>query len=61
MAVFGIYVILFDYSFIVASIFLGAATLLFTRSKKKLYYIIVIITVFVLYLLFTQVLHVRLK
>lgn len=53
--------ILFDYSFIVASIFLGAATLLFTRSKKKLYYIIVIITVFVLYLLFTQVLHVRLK
>lgn len=61
MAVFGIYVILFDYSFIVASIFLGAATLFFTKSKKKLYYIIILITVFVLYLLFTQVLHVRLK
>lgn len=61
MAVFGIYVILFDYSFIVASIFLGTVTLLFTKSKKKLYYMIVFITVIVLYLLFTQVLHVRLK
>ena len=61
MAVFAIYVILFDYSFIVASIFLGTVTLLFTKSKRKLYYVIVMITVIVLYLLFTQVLHVRLK
>ena len=53
--------ILFDYSFIVASIFLGTVTLLFTKSKRKLYYVIVMITVIVLYLLFTQVLHVRLK
>ena len=61
MAVFAIYVILFDYSFIVASIFLGTVTLLFTKSKRKLYYVIVMITVIVLYLLVTQVLHVRLK
>lgn len=61
MAIFAVYAVLFDYSFIISSIFLGAMTLVCSKSRKKMYYIIVSLTVLILYLLFTQVLHVRLK
>lgn len=61
MAVLLVFLYLFEHSFLIASVFLGAMTLLFTRSKKKLYYLIVVVVVGLLYVLFTQVLHVRLK
>lgn len=61
MAVFVIYLVLFEYSFLIASAFLGVMTLIFTGSKKKSYYLIVVAVILVLYVLFTQVLHVRLK
>lgn len=61
MAVLLVFLYLFEYSFVIASVFLGAMTLLFTGSKKKLYYLIVVVVVAALYVLFTQVLHVRLK
>ena len=59
MLVLLAYALLFKVNFILASIFLGVATLLFLRSKKPLYYGIVIAVVLGLYALFTQVLHVR--
>lgn len=60
IGVLFVYAFLFQYSFVFSSSFLGVSTLLFTRSKKKLFYIIVLVTVVVLYLSFTQLLHVRL-
>lgn len=59
MLVLLIYAVLFMKSFLFSTLFLGVATLAFTGSKKKLYYVIVVITVFVLYFLFSQVLHVQ--
>lgn len=61
MAVFVVYVLLFDKSFLLASAVLGVMTLVFTKSRNKWYYLITLVTVVCLYLLFTQVLHVRLK
>lgn len=60
MAVLILYAILFQYSFIAATLILGAATLLFLRCKKPLYYVIVLAMVVLLYLALTQVLHIRL-
>lgn len=59
MLVFLVYALLFEVNFILASIFLGVMTLAFLRCKKPLYYAIVIALVLVLYVLFTQVLHVQ--
>ena len=46
--------------FVLSSLLMGVGTLLFLRSRKPGYYIIVMITVFFVYLLFTQLLHVQL-
>ncbi|MFR8427218.1 MAG: tripartite tricarboxylate transporter TctB family protein [Roseburia inulinivorans] len=55
-----IYSILFKRSFLISTILLGVATLAMTGTKKKLYYVIVIAMVVVLYLLFAKVLHIQL-
>ena len=47
-------------SFLISTILLGVATLAMTGTKKKLYYVIVIAMVVVLYLLFAKVLHIQL-
>ena len=60
MAVLILYAILFRFSFIAATLILGAATLLFLRCKKPLYYVIVLAMVVLLYLALTQLLHIRL-
>ena len=60
MAMLLIYSILFKRSFLISTILLGVATLAMTGTKKKLYYVIVIAMVVVLYLLFAKVLHIRL-
>ena len=60
MAVILIYALLFKKSFLVSTMFLGVATLAFTGSKKKSFYVIVLATVLILYLLFSKVLHVQL-
>lgn len=59
MAALFIYAVLFMKSFLLSAVFLGVATLAFTGTKKKLYYVIVLITVIVLYFLFSKVLHVQ--
>lgn len=60
MVVMLVYALLFKRSFIGSTVFLGVVTLAFTGCRKKLFYVIVIAAVVVLYLLFSQVLHVRL-
>ena len=60
MAVILIYALLFKKSFLVSTMFLGVATLAFTGSKKKSFYVIVLAAVLILYLLFSKVLHVQL-
>ena len=60
MLVLLIYAVLFQKSFLVSTMFLGVATLAFTGSKKKSFYLIVLAVVAVLYLLFAKVLHVQL-
>ena len=57
MAMLLIYSILFKRSFLISTILLGVAM---TGTKKKLYYVIVIAMVVVLYLLFAKVLHIQL-
>ena len=59
MAMLLIYSILFKRSFLISTILLGVATLAMTGTKKKLYYVIVIAMVVVLYLLFAKVLHIQ--
>ena len=60
MAMLLIYSILFKRSFLISTILLGVATLARTGTEKKLYYVIVIAMVVVLYLLFAKVLHIQL-
>lgn len=60
MLVILIYAFLFKKSFLVSTIFLGLATLAFTGSRKKSFYLIVLAVVVILYLLFSKVLHVQL-
>lgn len=48
------------YSFLISTSLLGVATLAFTKCKKPAYYVIVAGTVVIIYLIFTQLLHVRL-
>lgn len=50
----------FSRSFLVSTLFLGAATLAFTKCKKVSYYAIIVVTVVALYFIFTRLLHVRL-
>ena len=59
MAILLVYSILFKRSFLISTIMLGLATLAMTGSKKKLFYVIVIV-VAVLYFLFEKVLHIQL-
>lgn len=60
VAVLILYAVLFKISFIAATAILGVATLVFLRCKKPLYYVIVLVTVVLLYLALTQLLHIRL-
>ena len=60
MLVILIYAFLFKKSFLISTIFLGLATLAFTGSRKKSFYLIVLAVVVILYLLFSKVLHVQL-
>lgn len=59
MAILLAYGILFKRSFLISTILLGVATLAMTGTKKKLFYVIVIAMVVVLYLLFAKVLHIQ--
>jgi hypothetical protein len=58
MAVLVGYVVLFRLNFIFALFFLGAATLAFMKTRKKLYYLVVLILAVGLYFIFTLGLHV---
>lgn len=60
MLVILVYAVLFKKSFLLSTMFLGVATLAFTGSRKKSFYLIVLAMVAVLYLLFAKVLHVQL-
>ena len=60
MIILLVYSILFKRSFLISTILLGVATLAMTGSKKKLFYVIVIAMVVVLYFLFAKVLHIQL-
>lgn len=60
MAVLLVYAILFNKSFLLSTAFLGAVTLVFLGCRRKLFYAIVLALVAVLYLLFSQVLHIQL-
>lgn len=59
MVILLVYGILFKRSFLISTILLGVATLAMTGTKKKLFYVIVIAMVVVLYLLFAKVLHIQ--
>ena len=59
MVILLAYGILFKRSFLISTILLGVATLAMTGTKKKLFYVIVIAMVVVLYLLFAKVLHIQ--
>lgn len=55
-----LYILTFEKNFIISTVSLGIFTLFMTKSKKPLFYIITIIVVFILYYIFTKLLHVRL-
>lgn len=59
MIVLLLYAFLFQMSFLWSTMLLGVVTLAFTGSRKKLYYVIVLAAVAMLYLLFAKVLHVQ--
>lgn len=59
MAVILVYALLFKKSFLLSTAFLGVATLVFTGTKKKSFYGIILVVVLVLYLLFSKVLHIQ--
>lgn len=59
MVILLAYGILFKRSFLISTILLGVATLAMTGTKKKLFYVIVIAMVVVLYFLFAKVLHIQ--
>lgn len=59
MVILLAYGILFKRSFLISTILLGVATLAMTGTKKKIFYVIVIAMVVVLYLLFAKVLHIQ--
>ena len=59
MVMLLVYGILFKRSFLISTILLGVATLAMTGTKKKIFYVIVIAMVVVLYLLFAKVLHIQ--
>ena len=59
MVILLAYGILFKRSFLISTILLGVATLAMTGTQKKLFYVIVIAMVVVLYLLFAKVLHIQ--
>lgn len=55
-----LYGLAFSHSFLISTCLLGTVTLLFTGSRKPLHYAVVIAVAAVLYVTFTQMLHVRL-
>jgi len=59
MAILLVYAVLFTKSFLLSTAFLGAVTLVFLGSKRKLFYAIVLALVAGLYLLFSHVLHIQ--
>lgn len=60
MGVLTLYCFIFPYGFILSTSFVAVATLAFSKSKKAYHYAVVLATVFLLYWVFTSVLHVRL-
>ena len=50
----------FSHSFLISTSLLGVITLAFTKDRKPLHYLIVLVVVTALYFAFTQLLHVRL-
>ena len=61
MAALVLYCIIFKYSFIAALIFIGTVTLIFTKTRKPLYYIVVVIMTLALFFTFKYALNVRLN
>ncbi|RRD95715.1 tripartite tricarboxylate transporter TctB family protein [Clostridiales bacterium COT073_COT-073] len=61
MLVLLVYSLLFKTGFLLSTMFLGVVTLAFTKSKNKLYYVIILILVGALYLLFKEVLQVQMN
>lgn len=59
MAVLLIYAMMFRRSFLLSTMFLGTVTLAFTGSRKKIFYVLILLVVAILYLLFSKVLHVN--
>lgn len=58
IGVLALYAFLFRINFLLSSIFLGTITLAFTGSRRKLYYLIVILSSGIIFLLFKYVLHI---
>lgn len=56
----GIYAVALKYSFLICTSLLVIITLLFSNCKKKSYYVIAVVAVIILYLIFKEVLHIRL-
>ena len=56
-----LYSIIFKYSFIAALIFIGTMTLIFTKTRKYLYYGIIVAVTLALYFIFKFGLNVRLR
>jgi hypothetical protein len=59
MVLFG-YAVFFNLSFVLALFFLGIATLIFMRTRKKMYYGIILLFAVSFYLIFTKALHIKL-
>lgn len=55
-----LYMNMFEKNFLISTILLGVITLVMTKSRKIIYYVITIAVAIILYFIFTQILHVRL-
>ena len=60
MLVLLAYGIGFNYSFLISTVLLGVITLVFLKDRQWLHYLIVVIATAAIYLIFTELLHLRL-
>ena len=60
MLVLLAYGIGFNYSFLISTVLLGVITLVFLKDKQWLHYLIVAVATVAIYLIFTELLHLRL-
>ena len=60
MLVLLAYGIGFNYSFLISTVLLGVTTLVFLKDRQWLHYLIVVIATAAIYLIFTELLHLRL-